>query len=361
MNNSGRAAVGIVSFALWAGLMSCAAAQTPTQLSPPASAPTPPATKPAPKSVPGKGAATPSSKPAPTQAAPAPATSPDLDMAFGAFQRGYYATAFSIATQRVNEQKDVKAMALLGELYANGLGVQHDDNKAAEWYGRAVERGDREAMFALAMLQLAGRGPGNREQGAKLLAAAAKLGHAVAAYDLGLLYIEGQIFPLDFGRAAEQFRSAAQAGLPEAQYALATLYKDGRGVEKDLPEAVRLLAAAARADNTDAQVEYAIALFNGTGGVARNERLAATLLAKAARKGNPIAQNRLANILAVGRGVQANPVEAIKWHIVAKAGGVSDIPLDTFVQKQTPEIRASAEKAAKPWLDALKEQLESRS
>jgi hypothetical protein len=84
-------------------------------------------------------------------------------------------------------------------------------------------------------------------------------------------------------------------------------------------------------------------------------------LAKAARKGNPIAQNRLANILAVGRGLQANAVEAVKWHIVAKAGGVSDIPLDTFVQKQTPEIRAAGEKAAKPWLDALKEQRESRS
>jgi FOG: TPR repeat, SEL1 subfamily len=77
-------------------------------------------------------------------------------------------------------------------------------------------------------------------------------------------------------------------------------------------------------------------------------------LAKAARKGNPIAQNRLANILAVGRGLQANAVEAVKWHIIAKAGGVSDIPLDTFVQKQTPEIREAGEKAAKPWLDALK-------
>jgi hypothetical protein len=54
-------------------------------------------------------------------------------------------------------------------------------------------------------------------------------------------------------------------------------------------------------------------------------------------------------------------VEAVKWHIIAKAGGVSDIPLDAFVQKQTPEIRAAGEKAAKPWLDAIKEQRESRS
>jgi TPR repeat protein len=120
------------------------------------------------------------------------------------------------------------------------------------------------------------------------------------------------------------------------------------------------MAAAALADLIDAQVEYGIALFNGIG-VTRDERAGAALLVKAARKGNPIAQNRLANILAVGRGVNANITEAIKWHIVAKAGGVGDPPLDAFVQQQKPEIRAAGEKAAKPWLDAIKEARESRS
>ncbi len=279
----------------------------------------------------------------------------ELDLAYGAFQRGFYMTAFAIATRRINEKQDVKAMTLLGELYANGLGVNRDDEKAAEWYRLAADRGDREAMFALAMLHLAGRtGAVNREQGAKLLGAAAELGNTMAAYNLALLYLEGQSFPQDFTRAAELFRTAAQAGNPEAQYALATLYKEGRGVPKDLGEAARLLAAASSADNTDAQVEYAIALFNGTG-VARNEQAAAALLEKAARKGNPIAQNRLANVLAVGRGLAADPVQAIKWHIVAKAGGISDIPLDAFVEKQPPDVRAAGEKAAKPFVDALKE------
>jgi TPR repeat protein len=252
-------------------------------------------------------------------------------------------------------------MTLLGELYANGLGVERNDKKAAEWYRLAADRGDRDAMFALGMFSLGGRiGPANSEQGTKLLAAAAKLGHPAAAYDLGLIYLEGRLFPQDFARAAELFRAGAQAGNPESQYALATLYKEGRGVPKDLAEAARLMAAAALADLIDAQVEYGIALFNGIG-VTRDERAGAALLVKAARKGNPIAQNRLANILAVGRGVNANITEAIKWHIVAKAGGVGDPPLDAFVQQQKPEIRAAGEKAAKPWLDAIKEARESRS
>ena len=66
---------------------------------------------------------------------------------------------------------------MLGELYANGQGVNRDDKKAAEWYKRAADLGDREAMFALAMMRMAGRGgPANREEAAKLLAFSAKLG-----------------------------------------------------------------------------------------------------------------------------------------------------------------------------------------
>src|SRR5271166_1685123 len=136
------------------------------------------------------------------------------DLAYGAFQRGRYLTAFGLATHRA-EAGDMKGMTLLGELYANGLGVPQNDAKADEWYRLAAARGDREAMFALAMFRLRGRaGPRDREASAKLLASAAKLGQPLAAYNLALLYIEGQLFPQDFKRAAELLRVAARAGNP---------------------------------------------------------------------------------------------------------------------------------------------------
>jgi TPR repeat protein len=285
------------------------------------------------------------------QAAASPAASArEPDIAYGAFQRGYYLTAFSEATRRVEEKADPKAMTLLGELYAQGFGIAADDKKAADWYRLAVARGDREAMFALAMFHFSGRaGPRNREEMVRLLTGAADLGHAVGAYNLGLLYLEGQQFPQDLARAAELFRKAADLGNPEAQYALATMYKDGRGVAKDMNEAVRLLATAARANNLDATVEYAIAMFNGVGTV-KSEEGAAALFLKAARRGSAIAQNRLARVLAAGRGMPADPVQAMKWHIVAKAGGAGDLYLDDFTSKQKPEDRATAEQAAKSWM-----------
>jgi TPR repeat protein len=293
---------------------------------------------------------------APEQGATAAKSSTqEPDLAYGAFQRGYFFTAFAVATKRVEEKDDVSAMTLLGELYATGLGVPQNEAKAAEWYKFAAQRGDRNAMFALAMFSLQGRaGPRDRDASAKWFAAAAKLGHPLAAYNLALLYMEGQLFPQDFGRAAELLRVAAKAGNPEAQYALGTLYKEGRGVPKDMSEAVRLWSLASVADNTDAQVEYAIALYNGDG-VAKNEVAAAALFRRAAlRGGSPIAQDRLARILATGRGAPANPVEATKWHLISKARGETNLELDDFVNNLDADTRAAGEKAAKPWLDVIK-------
>jgi TPR repeat protein len=72
---------------------------------------------------------------------------------------------------------------------------------------------------------------------------------------------------------------------------------------------------------------------------------------QAALRGNPVAQNRLAHLYLMGKGVAADPVEAMRWHIAAKAGGAGDPKLDEFMGKQSREARAAAELAAKPWID----------
>ena len=189
----------------------------------------------------------------------------------------------------------------------------------------------------------------NREEAVKLLASAAKLGNPKAAYNLALLYLDGQTLPQDVKRSAELLRVAADAGNPEAQYALATFYKEGTGVPKDLDKAVRLLQAASLADNVDAEVEYAIALFNGTG-TPKNETAAVALLRKAARQNSPIAQNRLARVLVNGKGAPMDKIEGLKWHIVAKTAGKGDPVLDEALGGLSPEDRAKAEAAARKWL-----------
>ena len=100
------------------------------------------------------------------------------------------------------------------------------------------------------------------------------------------------------------------------------------------------------------EVEYAIALYNGDG-VDKNEQAAAALFRKAAIRGSAIAQDRLARILATGRGAPKNPVEATKWHVISKARGETDLLLDDYVNNLDADSRAGGEKAAKVWLDAM--------
>jgi hypothetical protein len=115
---------------------------------------------------------------------------------------------------------------------------------------------------------------------------------------------------------------------------------------------MRLMQQASVAGNLDAMVEFAIAQFNGEG-TNKDEPAAAQLFLKAAHLGSPIAQNRLARIQMAGRGMPADATEAVKWHLVAKAGGASDPELDIFAGKQTPAVREAADKAAKKWLSTV--------
>jgi hypothetical protein len=51
-----------------------------------------------------------------------------------------------------------------------------------------------------------------------------------------------------------------------------------------------------------------------------------------------------------GRGMPADPAEAVKWHLIAKAGGASDPDLDVFAGKQTPAVQEAAKAATNKWL-----------
>jgi hypothetical protein len=44
----------------------------------------------------------------------------------------------------------------------------------------------------------------------------------------------------------------------------------------------------------------------------------------------------------------------VKWHLVSRAGGETDITLDDFMAKLDPATLAQGTKEAQPWLDALK-------
>ena len=77
----------------------------------------------------------------------------------------------------------------------------------------------------------------------------------------------------------------------------------------------------------------------------------AEMFRAAAEKGIASAQIRLARCLAQGAGVQTNMVDAAKWHLIAKSGGLNDEGLEKMLGKLSKADRSKAEKAAADWRD----------
>lgn len=296
---------------------------------------------------PGSLASSVTTSPSSQQSYLAPGVQPDL--AFGAFQRGYFVTALRESMKRVEANpSDGPAMTLVGLLYQDGLGVRTDAVEAARWFRLAAERDDPQGMYNFAMAFLRGRGVSeDRSAAIRWLEKAAARNHSGALYNLGLLAIDGEI--QDFSRARTMFSRAMDLSNMDAAYALGLLYKEGRGVERDAARAAQLFRKAADEHIVAAQVDYAVALFNGEG-VDKDEAGAARYFLKAANASNPVAANRLARLLVAGRGVQKNIVEAMKWHLLARGTGIQDEWLDSQLEKLTSRERIAVDDAVRKFV-----------
>jgi len=271
-----------------------------------------------------------------------------VDLAYGAYQKGQYLTAFSYALDRA-EQNDATAQTLIGVLYENGLGVAQDPGLAASWYDIAARNGDPAAAFQLALLMQEGRGiPQNRGRAAELFEQAAEGGYAEAKYNLALLHIEGVHVPPDMVRAAGLMSEAAEAGLPRALYDYGIMLIEGAGVAPDIGAGADRVGRAARAGLAEAQVEYATLLYLGQG-VPQDREEAARWYRRAANQGNPVAQARLAKLHAVGENVELDLQEAAMWRALARRQGLVDPELQRLLVSISEADLAAAEERARFW------------
>ena len=222
--------------------------------------------------------------------------------------------------RRAAQQGDVHAQFRLGFLYAYGRGVERDDVEAAGWYARAAERGNEAARAALEQLRAEGRvaGPTAGSREVLQLRGAAERGAALAQYQLGLRYANGEGVPRDPDEAARWYRKAAEQGLAPAQYQLALRYANGDGVTKDFEEAAKWYR-------------------------------------RAADQGVPFAQFNLGVRYANGQGVERDPQLAYLWFSLA-AQGLLGKEADTARQARdsikatlTPEQVARADEMVKEW------------
>lgn len=271
-----------------------------------------------------------------------------VDNAYGAYQMGYFLTALELALPRA-EKGDAAAQTLIAEIYAKGLGVGQNAERAAGWYQLASRNGDHLATFELGMLYQDGVGvTRNRERAAELFQSAANAGYAPAKYNMALLHVEGIYAEPSLTLAASLMREAAEAELPEAQYDYGVMLLEGAGVAPDLPEGARQVGLAAEQGLIAAQIDYATLFYLGQG-VERNVENAALWYRRAAEGGNAVAQNRYAKLLAVGEGVTLDLEESAMWRALARRQGLSDPALDRLLVSIPADALASAEERARFW------------
>src|SRR5204863_7512478 len=114
------------------------------------------------------------------------------DAPYEAFDQGKYLTALALAVKAA-ERGDPQAHTLVGRIYAEGYGTARNSKLAAQWYARGAELGDPESMFALGVMFAEGQGVArNFDAAGEMLEAAALRKHALANYNLALLFLKGE-------------------------------------------------------------------------------------------------------------------------------------------------------------------------
>jgi TPR repeat protein len=280
--------------------------------------------------------------PAPPHALPPRADGVPPDLAFGAYQRGNFLYALLEAERRLDANpKDAAAMTLMGEIYRDGAAVARSDQEASRWFRLASNLGDPQAAYELGVMLVQGEnGVAKDPTGAKAqFELAAAKNHPGALYNLGVMALQrtDRKTP-DYDQAAQYFLRAAKAGDDDAAYSYGVMLRDGKGAPQDIAEAVHWLKRAADDGVTAGQVEYAIMLFNGEG-VKKDEAAAAKILLTAAARGNPIAQNRVAHLYVSGQALPRDLAKAAAWNSFAKAAGLNDNELDVATANLTLEER----------------------
>lgn len=256
------------------------------------------------------------------------------------------------------------ANRILGQIYENGVGqdgadVKQDVTKAFEYYTKAANGNDPQALFRLGNAFETGivKDPkGKRDENGNfdkdniliqpnpksaldLYRLAAQNNLAEAFYNVGVYYETGTVVDKDPAKAFAFHMKAATAGIAQAMNRLAGLYANGTGTTQDLVAAAGWYQRAADMGFAPAQIALGI-LYEQGAGVRQSRTVAAGHYSDAAQQGNALAMLRLANLYAVGV-VPGTPELARAWayakqadELAQKSGNKADTDVTANVLKQ---------------------------
>lgn len=217
---------------------------------------------------------------------------------------------------------DHDAALWLGRCYADGLGVETDENEALHLFTEAAEHGNIRAMRELARVYYF------REQNQKAAALwwrkGAEAGSAQCMFDYSLCLDEGHGVRRNYRKSLEWLRKGAELNHAECYGSLGWHYFRGKGVKRDYAEAVACFRRCLELkDDPVAAYNLGNRYFYGQG-VERNDAEALRYFRQAAGHGYADAVGMLGYMHEKGRGVVRDFGKAISHYRRAVKSGSSN-------------------------------------
>ena len=206
--------------------------------------------------------------------------------------------------EKAGNQGQAYALINLAQIYYAGHGpILADPRRCTDYFHRAVELGDTEAMITLAHYYSIGFGvQQSNEKYIELNQLAADAGNAKGNYNLGVSFEFGHFGPIDDDLAFKHYLVAADGGIPEALHNLGARFFNGKGTPQDKRRGIACYLNAA----------------------ANNSKLS---------------QHCLGLAFLHGDGVDQNDVHALSWFMMARDNGLTES--SAFVEDLCAKLSAA--------------------
>jgi TPR repeat protein len=211
---------------------------------------------------------------------------------------------------------DALAQCELGLRYYKGDNILQNYKQAYEWFMKAANQNDAEAIYYIGMIYLWGKAGQKRSNPKALrwLLKSAEMGYDVAQLQVGALRESGRGKKADVIEAGNWYLKAAENGNAEAQYIMGEILSSGNDPHYEYAEL--LLLSSAEQNNTKAQRLLAY-LYTEGAGYSRNLKEAYKWTKRAAENWDKAAFCSLGILYQYGKGVQKNYEKAFYWYKMA--------------------------------------------
>lgn len=243
--------------------------------------------------------------------------------------KAVYAELLPLLLEKINQndEKSAQYKFYLGVIYADGLVVTKNKEKALELYKESADAGYGTALFQLGTCYYNGIDvEKDVKKAISYFEKAAFAGDSNSMNYLGLIYFQGTDVEKDDAKAFEYFKRAAENGREVLKSNLAYFYENGVGTQKNSAAALKYYEKAANEGNITGLKEAARSYLYGTG-TQKNVKKGFEYALVLALLGDAEFQREVSFCYKDGNGVKSNAKFSFEW---MKKAAAQDDSLSLF-------------------------------